>query len=54
MGGHVTCMGDRINAYTILAGKPKGKRPLRRTDSRCKYDTKMDFNFMGCIMVCGK
>jgi hypothetical protein len=27
---HVACMGERRNAYKILDGKPKGKRPLAR------------------------
>jgi hypothetical protein len=28
MGGHVARMGDRRNAYTVLVGRPEGKRPL--------------------------
>jgi hypothetical protein len=28
MVGHVALMGDIINAYRILVGKPEGKRPL--------------------------
>jgi hypothetical protein len=37
--GHVARMGDKRNAYRILVGKPKGRRPLgrpRRKRSRCK------------------
>jgi hypothetical protein len=26
--GHVACMGNMENAYSILVGKPEGKRPL--------------------------
>jgi hypothetical protein len=26
--GHVARMGEKRNAYRLLAGKPKGKRPL--------------------------
>jgi hypothetical protein len=26
--GHVARMGEKRNAYRVLAGKPKGKRPL--------------------------
>jgi hypothetical protein len=26
--GHVARMGEKRNAYTILVGKPEGKRPL--------------------------
>jgi hypothetical protein len=25
--GHVTCMGEKKNAYRVLAGKYKGKSP---------------------------
>jgi hypothetical protein len=28
--GHVARMGEMKNAYKILAGKPKGRRPLGR------------------------
>jgi hypothetical protein len=28
--GHVACMVKKRNAYIILVGKPKGKRPLGR------------------------
>jgi hypothetical protein len=28
--GHVARTGDTRNAYSILVGKPEGKRPLRR------------------------
>jgi hypothetical protein len=28
--GHVARMGPKMNAYTILMGKPEGKRPLGR------------------------
>jgi hypothetical protein len=27
--GHVERMGEMRNAYSILVGKPEGKRPLR-------------------------
>jgi hypothetical protein len=33
---HVKCMGDMRNAYKILVGKPKRKRPLGRR--RCRWD----------------
>jgi hypothetical protein len=32
--GHVTRMGEKRNAYRILAGKPEGKRPMGRTKRR--------------------
>jgi hypothetical protein len=28
--GHVATMGEKRTAYSILAGKPEGKRPLGR------------------------
>jgi hypothetical protein len=28
--GHVALMGEKGNAYTLLVGKPEGKRPLER------------------------
>jgi hypothetical protein len=31
---HVACMGEERKVYTILVGKPKGKRPLRRLRHR--------------------
>jgi hypothetical protein len=35
-------MGETRNAYRILAGKPEGKRPLRRYKRRCVDNIKMD------------
>jgi hypothetical protein len=32
--GHLSCFEAKRNAYTILAGKSKGKRPLRRQRRR--------------------
>jgi hypothetical protein len=32
--GHVAPIGEKRNAYKILVGKPKGKRPLGRP--RCR------------------
>jgi hypothetical protein len=34
MTRHVECMGEKRNAYIILVGKPKGKRPPRRPSCR--------------------
>jgi hypothetical protein len=33
--GHVARMGKKRTAYTILVGKPEGKRPLGRP--RCRW-----------------
>jgi hypothetical protein len=40
--GHVARMGAKRNAYTILVGKPEGKRPLGRQRRRWKNNIKMD------------
>jgi hypothetical protein len=32
--GHVARMGERMNAYRILVGKPEGSRPLGRPKRR--------------------
>jgi hypothetical protein len=41
--GHVARMGERLNAYRILVGKPEGKRPLGGPRRRCVDNIKMDF-----------
>jgi hypothetical protein len=40
--GHVTRMGQTMNVYRILVGKPEGKRPLRRQRRRWVDNIKMD------------
>jgi hypothetical protein len=35
-------MGARRNAYTVLVGKPEGKRPLGRSRCRWEDNIKMD------------
>jgi hypothetical protein len=37
-----------MNAYRILVGKPKGKRPLERSRSGWVDNIKIDFREMGC------
>jgi hypothetical protein len=39
--GHVAQM-EKMNAYTILVGKPEGKRLLGRPRCRCVDNIKMD------------
>jgi hypothetical protein len=34
LAGHVAQMKEKMNAYNILMGKPKGKRPLERPRRR--------------------
>jgi hypothetical protein len=40
--GNVARMGEKINAYRILAEKPEGKRPLGRPRRRWKDNIRMD------------
>jgi hypothetical protein len=46
MAGHVARMGEKRNAYRLLVGKPKGKRPLGKP--RCSWvdNIKMDLREM--------
>jgi hypothetical protein len=40
--GHVERMGENMNAYRILVGKPEGKRPLGRPRRRWVENIKKD------------
>jgi hypothetical protein len=40
--GHVACIGERRIACRVLVRKPEGKRPLRTSRLRLKYNIKMD------------
>jgi hypothetical protein len=40
--GHVARMGEKRNAYRILVGKPKEKRPLGRPRLRWVDNIKID------------
>jgi hypothetical protein len=46
--GHVARREETRNAYRILAGKPEGKRPLRRSRRRLMDNNEMDLREMGC------
>jgi hypothetical protein len=45
--GHVARMGQKLNAYRILVGKPEGKRPLRRRRRRWEDNIKIDLGEVG-------
>jgi hypothetical protein len=45
--GHVARMRDKRNAYRILVGKPKGKRPLGRRRHRWVDNIKIDLREIG-------
>jgi hypothetical protein len=40
-------MGEKRNAYSLLVGKPEGKRPLGRSRHRCLDNIKMDLVEVG-------
>jgi hypothetical protein len=44
---HIARMGEERNAYTILVGKPGGKRPLGRPRHRWMNNIKMDLRVIG-------
>ena len=44
---HVARMGKRRGVYTVLVGKPEGKRPLGRPRRRWEGDIKMDLQEVG-------
>jgi hypothetical protein len=51
--GHVARMGEVSNAYSILIGKPEGRRPLGRPRRRWKDNIQMDLREMGLGMWIG-
>ena len=47
MGGHVARMGERRCAYSVLVGKPEGKRPLGRPRRRWEDNIEVDLQEVG-------
>jgi hypothetical protein len=45
--GHVARMGEKRNVYSLLVGKPEGKRPLGRPRRRWVDNIKMDLVGIG-------
>jgi hypothetical protein len=40
-------MGEKMNAYRVLVGKPKEERQLGRPSRTCKYNIKIDLREIG-------
>jgi hypothetical protein len=49
--GHVARMGEKRNVYSLLVGKPEGKRPLGRPRRRWLDNIKMDLLEIGLNVV---
>jgi hypothetical protein len=47
LAGHVARMGEKRNVYTLLVGKPEGKRQLGRPRCRWVDNIKMDLIEIG-------
>jgi hypothetical protein len=45
--GHVARMGEKMNAYRLLVGKPEERRPLGRPRRRWLDNIRMDFEEVG-------
>jgi hypothetical protein len=45
--GHVARMGEKRNAYSLLVGKPGGRRPLGRLRRRWVNNIRMDLGDLG-------
>ena len=45
---HVARMGEERRAYSVLVGKPEGKRPLGRPRRRWVDNIRMDLQEVGC------
>jgi hypothetical protein len=49
--GHVVRMGEKRNVYSLLVGKPEGKRPLGRPRRRWTDNIKIDLLENGLSVV---
>jgi hypothetical protein len=47
MGGACSAYGERQGVYTVLVGKPEGKRPLGKRRLRWEDNIKMDIRDVG-------
>ena len=46
--GHVARMGEGRGVYSVLVGKPEGRRPLGRPRRRWEHNIRMDLWEVGC------
>ena len=46
--GHLERLGDRRGLYKVLVRETEGERQLGRTRRKWEYNTKMDFQEVGC------
>jgi len=46
--GHVVRMGEERGVYSVLVGKPEGKRPLGKHRRRWVDNIRMDLQEVGC------
>jgi len=46
--GHVAGMGEKRGVYSVLVGKPEGKRPLGRLRRRWEDKIEMGIHEVGC------
>jgi hypothetical protein len=46
--GHVARIGEARGTYSVLVGKPEGKRPMGRPRRRWEDNIKMDLQNVGC------
>jgi len=46
-------MGERRGVYSVLVGKPEGKRPLPSPRSRWEDNIKMELHDVGCVAWTG-
>jgi hypothetical protein len=51
MGGPCSTNGEKRNAYRLLVGTPKGKRPLGRPRRRWVDNIRMDLGEVGWVDV---
>jgi hypothetical protein len=49
--GHVARVAERNGVYSVLVGKPEGKRPLGRQSRRLEDNIKMDLEEVGCEVM---